>query len=31
MKQIRVNANDLCSALRKFLDGEKLEKLGKIV
>jgi len=31
MKQIRVNANELCSALRKFLDGEKLEKLGKSV
>ncbi|MEM7819560.1 MAG: glycine--tRNA ligase [Candidatus Aenigmatarchaeota archaeon] len=28
MKQIRVKINDLCVALFKFLNGEKLEKLG---
>jgi len=30
MKQIRVSVEDICLKLRKFLDGEKLENLGKI-
>jgi len=29
MKQIRVSIKDICLKLRKFLDGEKLENLGK--
>ena len=31
MKQIRVEINDLCTTLRKFLDGEALKNLGKII
>ena len=31
MKQIRVKINKLNETLRKFLDGEKLEELGKLI
>jgi len=30
MKQIRIDIEDICLKLRRFLDGEKLENLGKI-
>ena len=30
MKQIRVGIDELCTKLRKFLDGEKIENLGTI-
>ena len=31
LKQIRVKTKNLKEVLKKFLEGEKLEKLGKIV
>ena len=31
LKQIRVKTKTLKEVLKKFLEGEKLEKLGKIV
>jgi len=31
MKQIRVKIDDLCAVIYKFLNGEELEKLGKII
>ena len=31
MKQVRVNSNDLKEALKRFISGEKLEKIGKAI
>ncbi len=31
MKQVRIKKDELCMALRKFIDGEKIEKLGEII